>query len=62
MDFIIIELACELVRISDSPITVLELLCFCSTMPLNIPKDLAVLFNDAAEEEAFHNWGMFKPH
>lgn len=61
--YFLIDLVCELVRANDSPITVLELLCFCSAIPLDIPEDSsAALFNDAAEEEAFHNQGMFQPH
>ena len=57
----LIEFAQEFVRINDSP--ALELFCFCSVIPLEIPEDdSAELFHDSAEEAAFHNQCMFNAH
>jgi hypothetical protein len=57
----LIEFARELVRTSDSP--ALELVSFCSVIPLEIPEDhSAGLFHDSAEEEAFHHQCMFNAH
>ena len=54
----LIEFARELVQINDSP--ALELVCFCSVIPLEMPKDdSARLFHDSAEQEAFDNQCMF---
>ena len=56
-----IEFTRELVRTSDSP--ALELVSFCSVIPLEIPEDRsASLFHDSEEEEAFRHQCMFNAH
>ena len=53
-----IEFALELVRTSDGP--ALELVSFCSVIPVEIPEDHSEnLFHDSAEEEAFRDQCMF---
>ena len=53
----LIEFARELARTNDSP--ALELVSFCSVIPLEIPEDhSASLFHDSAEEEAFRHQCM----
>ena len=53
-----VEFTRELVRTGDSP--VLELVSFCSVIPLEIPEAHSVsLFHDSAEEEAFRRQCMF---
>jgi hypothetical protein len=57
----LVEFARELVRTNDS--LALELVSFCSVIPLEIPEDhSASLFHDSAEEEAFHHQCMLNAY